>query len=151
MSEYEFTLSLRVRHPAIEPTEITQALGIEPQHTWKAGEPRRSPGGDSLEGTYRESYWIGQLMNEPQLSSDLVSLERALRQTLAQLRRSHPFLEGINTDGGVAELHVSIFARENFRLDLSAESLALLSKLGLAVAIDVHPNLSRAASASPGN
>jgi hypothetical protein len=42
MSEYEFTLSLRLRHPAIDPTKITQTLGIEPQHTWKAGD-RRCP------------------------------------------------------------------------------------------------------------
>jgi len=43
MNAYEFTLSLRIRHPGIDPAEISSALGIEPQHTWKAGEPRRGP------------------------------------------------------------------------------------------------------------
>jgi hypothetical protein len=32
------------------------------------------------------------------------------------------------------------FARENFRLDLSADSLALLGRLRLAVALDVQPH-----------
>ena len=64
MSEYEFTVSLRIRHPSIEPSRITEALGIEPQHTWKAGEPRGDPGSV---GVYRESYWMGRLMDEPQL------------------------------------------------------------------------------------
>ena len=42
MSEYEFTVSLRIRHPSIAPSRITETLGIEPQHTWKAGEARHA-------------------------------------------------------------------------------------------------------------
>jgi Domain of unknown function (DUF4279) len=140
MSEYEFTISLRIRHPTIEPDTITKTLGIEPQHIWKAGDARRSPGGEALEGSYRESYWMARLMPEPELSSGRSSVESVVLQTLAQLRRSHAFLERLGRNGGVAELHVSLFARENFRLDLSAESLAMLGRLGLAVALEIHPH-----------
>jgi Domain of unknown function (DUF4279) len=139
MSEYEFTISLRLRHPAIDPSRITQTLGIEPQHTWKVGEPRRDPAGGTLAGVYRESYWMGRLMDEPQLSSARLSVESVLLQTLAHLRRSHDFLEQLHAEGGVAELHVSLYAREDFRLELSAQTLGLLGRLGLAVALDVHP------------
>ena len=139
MSEYEFTLSLRLRHPGIDPCRITQTLGIEPQHTWKAGDPRRDPGGGALEGLYRESYWMGRLMDEPQLSSARLSVESVLLEKLATLRRSHDFLEQLHAEGGVAELHVSLYAREDFRLELSEQSLGLLGRLGLAVALDVHP------------
>lgn len=138
MSEYEFTISLRLRHPAIDPSNITQTLGIEPQHTWKAGDPRRAPAGEALEGAYRESYWMGRLMDEPQLSSAGLSVESVLLQTLAHLRRSHAFLEQFHADGGVAELYISLYAREAFRLELSDETLGLLGRLGLAVAFDVH-------------
>jgi len=138
MSEYEFTVSLRVRHPAIDPLRITNTLGIEPQHTWRAGDPRRDPAGGELEGAHRESYWMGRLMAEPQLSSARVSVESVLMQTLAQLRRSQCFLEQLSADGGVAELYVSLYAREAFRLDLSADSLALLGRLRLAVGLEVH-------------
>jgi Domain of unknown function (DUF4279) len=138
MSEYEFTISLRIRHPSIEPLTITNTLGIEPQHTWKAGEARRSPAGEALGGNYRESYWMARLMPEPELSSGRSSVESVLLQTLAQLRRSHTFLEQLGTAGGVAELQVSLFVRENFRLDLSAETLATLGRLGLAVALEIH-------------
>jgi hypothetical protein len=98
------------------------------------------PTGEALEGSYRESYWIARLMPEPKLSSGRSSVESVVLQTLAQLRRSHAFLEQLGTNGGVAELHVSLFARENFRLDLSAESLAMLGRLGLAVALEIHPH-----------
>src|ERR1700758_4763534 len=120
MSEYEFTISLRIRHPSIDPLMITKTLGIEPQHMWKAGDARRSPAGEALEGNYRESYWMARLMAQPELSSGRSSVESVVLQTLAQLRRSHSFLERLGTDGGVAELHVSLFAREDFRLELSA-------------------------------
>ena len=146
MSEYEFTVSLRLRHPAIDPSKITQTLGIEPQHTWKAGDPRRAPAGEALDGAYRESYWMGRLMDEPQLSSARLSVESVLRQTLAQLRRSHAFLEQLHAEGGVAELDVSLYARDAFRLELSDETLGLLGRLGLAVALDVHPTPSPGAS-----
>jgi hypothetical protein len=110
-----------------------------PQHSWKAGDPRRDPGGGTLEGVYRESYWMGRLIQEPVQSPAHVSLESVLLQTLAHLRRSHGFLERLDADGGIAELHVSLFAREDFQLELSAQSLALLGRLGLAIALDIHP------------
>jgi hypothetical protein len=146
VSEYEFTVSLRLRHPAIDPSTITQRLGIEPQHTWKAGDPRRDPGGGALQGLYRESYWMGRLMEEPQLSSARLSLESVLLEKLAHLRRSHDFLEQLHAEGGIAELHVSLYAREAFRLELSEESLGLLGRLGLALALDVHPRPSPGAT-----
>jgi hypothetical protein len=146
MSEYEFTISLRIRHPSIDPATVTRVLGMEPQHTWQAGAARRGPAGEALEGIYRETYWMGRLMEEPQLSSGQVSVESVLLQTLAHLRRSQDFLEQLHAEGGVAELYVTLFAREDFRLELSAQSLALLGRLGLAVALDVHPQPSQGLS-----
>ena len=140
MSEYEFTVSLRIRHPTIDPATITATLGIQPQHVWQAGEPRCDPAGAELGGAYHDSYWMGRLMEEPQLSSNTISVESVILKTLSLLRRVQPFLEQLSADGGVAELHVSLYAREDFRLELPADSLTLLSRLRLAVALDVHPH-----------
>jgi hypothetical protein len=138
MSEYEFTVSLRIRHPAIDPATITAAIGIQPQHTWRAGQPRCDPAGTELVGTHHDSYWMGRLMDEPQLSSKGVSVEGVILKTLNHLRRAHSFLEQVNAEGGVAELLVSLYARDDFRLELPADALALLGRMHLAVAIDVH-------------
>jgi hypothetical protein len=140
MSEYEFTVSLRIRHPNIDPSSITDTLGIVPQHTWKAGDARHEGSSGERGGVYRESYWMGRLMDDPQLSSGQVSVETVLLQTLTHLRRSQVFLEQLSTDGGMAELSISLFARENFRLELSSDSLALLGRLRLSVALDVQPH-----------
>jgi hypothetical protein len=151
MSAYEFMISLRLRHPTIDPATITQTLGIQPQHTWKAGDTRRDHVGGELAGEHRESYWMARLMEAPELSSEALSVESVLMQTLAQLRRSHSFLEQLTTEGGVAEVHVSLFARENFRLDLPAAALTSFGRLGFAVALDIHPHSVHSSTPPPGN
>jgi Domain of unknown function (DUF4279) len=140
MSEYEFTVSLRIRHPTIDPATISAELGIQPQHSWRAGEPRCDPAGADLGGAHHDSYWMGRLMDEPQLRSDSVSVEQVILKTLSQLRRSQPFLEQLDAEGGVAELLVSLYAREDFRLELPSDSLTLLGRMHLAIALDVHPH-----------
>ena len=145
MSQYEFTASLRMRHPRIDPATITQTLGIKPQHTWRSGTPRIGPEGESLEGLYHESYWMARLMETPQLSSAQISVEGVLGETLALLRRSQAFLERIQAEGGVTELHVSLFARANFNLELPASTLALFGRLGVGVALEIHTQSEEAA------
>jgi hypothetical protein len=151
VTTYEFAISLHIRHPTIDPCRITETLGIEPQHSWQAGGARRSPAGEDREGVYRESYWTARVMEGPQLSSDGVSVEAVLMQTASLLNRAHGFLEQLKAEGGVAELHVSLFARGDFRLDLLAESLALLGRLGLAIVLDVHLHTAEHASRPAAN
>lgn len=139
MDSYEFTLSLRIRHPNVAPVEITRHLGIEPEHAWRAGDPRRDAAGVEINGTYRESYWMARLMAKPELAADQVSVESEVLRTLAQLRRSFGFLVTLKAEGGAADLHVNIFARDEFSLEFLPESLALLGRLGLTVAIEVRP------------
>ena len=140
MSDYEFTMSLRIRHPHVDPAQITRTLGIDPQHTWRAGEVRRDPEGGTLGGEYRETFWMGRLMAQPKLATERIGVESELAQTLAQLRKSQDFLGSLKEQGGVAELHVSIFAREEFRLEFAPASLAMLGRLGLTVAFEVKPH-----------
>jgi hypothetical protein len=140
MSAYEFTMSLRIRHPRIDPAEITRTLGLEPQYSWRAGEIRREPEGSSLGGTYRESLWMCSLMARPELSRDQVGVESELLRALGSLRRSFEFLQSLREDGGVAELHVSIFGREEFRMEFLAESLAVLGRLGITLTLEINPH-----------
>lgn len=140
MSDYEFMMSLRIRHPRIDPAEITRVLSIEPQHTWRAGDMRLDSGGAELGGTHRESYWMGRLLTKPELARDDVGVESEILRTLGILRRSLEFLERLKEQGGSAELHVSLYARDEFRLEFLPESLLLLGRMGLTVALEVKPN-----------
>jgi hypothetical protein len=151
MGKYEFTISLRIRHPRIDPATITAALGIEPQYTWQAGQPRFDAEGIELGGAHHDSYWMGRLMDEPQISSGPVSVEGVMLKTLSRLRRAQSFLEQLNAEGGVAELLVSLYARDDFRLELPSDAVTSLGRLHLAIALDVHPHSLRNVPVSQAN
>jgi hypothetical protein len=56
-----YQLSLRIRHPSIDPAEISSALGITAEHSFRAGEPRRSRSGLAPAALHCESYWLASL------------------------------------------------------------------------------------------
>jgi hypothetical protein len=133
-------MSLRIRHPRIDPAEITRVLGIQPQHDWRAGDLRLDSTGDETGGMRRESYWMGRLTTEPALAREHVSIESQIEHTLGTLRRCFGFFETLKADGGSAELHVSLCAREEHCLEFLPELLMLLGRVGLAIVIEVKPN-----------
>jgi hypothetical protein len=51
-------MSIRVRHPSIDPQEISAALGLEPEHFFKAGEARTPRAKGQIAGCHTQSYWL---------------------------------------------------------------------------------------------
>ena len=138
MNSYEFHVAVRVRHPTLAPSDVTEAMGVTPSHSWQAGEPRRSLDGTPLEGLYRGSYWIAPAMPDERVSSSVISLDAALMASLRRLQHVERFIAGINADGGSVDLSVSIFGGGNIGLELSAPLLLRMGRLGVAVALDVY-------------
>lgn len=62
-----FQVSLRVRHPSLDPAEISKALELEPEHCFKAGEPRHEGG---RRGTHPQTYWLAPVDMEQLLQGD---------------------------------------------------------------------------------
>src|SRR3569833_2225536 len=58
-SAFSYAMSLRVRHPNVDPAVLTKALHLEPLHCWRAGEPRRSASGDALGGEASRALLVG--------------------------------------------------------------------------------------------
>ena len=56
-----FQLSLRIKHPSIDPAIISKGLGIEAEHSFRAGESRRSKTGVAPATVHTESYWLAPL------------------------------------------------------------------------------------------
>jgi hypothetical protein len=56
-----FQLSLRIRHPSMDPRQIARQLGVEAEHSFRAGDPRSSSSRNPLTAVHSESYWIGLL------------------------------------------------------------------------------------------
>ncbi len=77
-----FQLSLRIRHPSVDPEELSREFNIEAAHCFRAGDPRASRSG--IASVHPESYWLGAL-NTASWPSELGSPE--VQRLLADQQR----------------------------------------------------------------
>ncbi|MEJ0008990.1 MAG: hypothetical protein WDM77_22150 [Steroidobacteraceae bacterium] len=56
-----YQLSLHVRHPSVDPAEISRELGLAAVESFRAGEPRRSRSGVAATAVHGETYWVAVL------------------------------------------------------------------------------------------
>ncbi len=150
-----FQLSLRIRHPSIDPAEISQALKIEAEHCFRAGDPRPSASGLATASMYAESYWIGVLkpMGSPvdisfpgdpwsqvaqkQLTATTTSLTWALSLSTLRLFNTHAaLLRRIRSEGGQVTLLVAIYSSAG-SFTLASETSQVFGNLGIAVEFEL--------------
>ncbi len=56
-----YQLSLHVRHPSVDPEEISRELGLDAIESFRAGEPRHSRSGVAATAVHGETYWVAVL------------------------------------------------------------------------------------------
>jgi hypothetical protein len=140
VNPYEYSISLRVFHPNLDPLAITHEMGLDPKRAWKAGDPRLTPKGTPLEGIYRESYWLTQLVPNGEGSSKNLPLEVKLDELVKQLDSSREFFARIRTEGGRVEFFIGMFGLQSFGFELSPLLLGSVESLGLALHFDIYPS-----------
>jgi hypothetical protein len=129
-SAFSYSVSLRVRHPKLNPEVLTDTLRLEPMHTWTAGEPRRSQTGALLGGQHRDSYWSAPLPAET-LGPNSMPLEAFVSQQLVQLSRHREFLNGLQGDGGEISMLIELSPVANAALTLSNAMARKLADLNM--------------------
>lgn len=138
MKDFDYTVSLRIRHPSIDPREITKQLGFSPQHSWRAGDRKGESGGESREGKYRETYWLARVPMAPAEMGQDLPLDNALMFALLQIKRCDGFWNSLLAGGGSARLIVEAYGGDDFTLELSQPTLAMLVRFRIAISVDVH-------------
>jgi hypothetical protein len=137
-------IHLRVKHPKLEPTEITRTLAIEPEHTLAAGRGAASAA---------ESYWIAPLsfsdFEEPwlnlgegssdeaprvRLSAMQMSDEAVVGLALRRLQQHQEFFQRIGRDGGTATLLLNV--NKDGSMTIPPALARKLADLGLALELD---------------
>ncbi|HEY7639933.1 MAG TPA: hypothetical protein VH814_09430 [Steroidobacteraceae bacterium] len=127
---YPFQLSLRIRHPSIDPAHISRELGIEADHSFRAGEPREA-GRPTVTPVHAESYWLGTVdpatlflgtafdpslmpgVSAPAYDRALGALDSALTVLISSvLRRQAEFFRQLQSEGGEVRLIVALSARK---------------------------------------
>jgi hypothetical protein len=131
-STLTYAMSLRVRHPTLDPAKLTETLHLEPLHSWRAGEPRRSLTGAALGGEHRDSYWSAPLPGQA-VGAAAFPLEMFLGQQLVQLGRHREFFARLQTESAQISLLVEVSPVENGVLTLSADTSRKLADLNIEV------------------
>ncbi|MFZ1991037.1 MAG: DUF4279 domain-containing protein [Alphaproteobacteria bacterium] len=135
MKHYRYRISLRLWHPALDPNEITAALGIAPKFSWKANDPRTTPRGDPLMAL-PYSYWSGRGVDG---NSRERSLPDGLSNMLTELQPNKPLFDRVNSDGGKVELFVGWWLEdENSGEVFESELLKEFSDLGVRLSLDIY-------------
>jgi hypothetical protein len=155
MDPQGFSVRFRIRHPHIDPAELSRQLGVDPQHAWRAGEPRQREPGEVGSGVYRETFWVGSLsaaqpwagmVAEPtrlgplavMINTGPVQPQVSLYFTLLRMKRAAAFWREFMEQGGTIECLLLINAAESFQLEISQALLLMLVELKIALSIEVE-------------
>jgi hypothetical protein len=116
---YPFQLSLRVRHPSIDPAAISRELQIEPEHSFRAGDLRDSTRSAAV---------------TPAQAIALAAVDSALTILITSVLRRHAeFFRRIESEGGEVRLIVALSARKTRGFTLTPHLCKALSELRVPV------------------
>jgi hypothetical protein len=149
-----FQLSLRIRHPSMDPADLSRELNMEAVHFFRAGDPRPQRSGIAPASVHAESYWLGaidpnkwpadilsfpghsllQIAQEHLSVTAINSFGWALSLCATWFFHSHAeFLRRIRSDGGQISLLVALSTGEVGSFSLSPEASRAFGELGITV------------------
>jgi hypothetical protein len=152
-----FQLSLRIKHPSMDPAEISKELRIEPEHSFRAGQARRSKTGLAPAAVYTESYWLaplnqaswfGDVPFEPlpgvPISQSLIdsavarNLSGALGLWAMRFGKAHAaLLQAIRAESGEISLLVTLSPTLVNSFSLPPQVSRLFGELGIALEFEI--------------
>jgi hypothetical protein len=132
MSEYTYRISLRIKHPNVDPALVAAQLGWKLRASWLAGSQRLSPSGQPL-GIADHSYCNFTLDH-----SSNASLVDALKVNLQYLSARKEFMKELTSTGGKLEFYVGWFVEHHAGEVLEAKLLRELGELGIDLTLEVY-------------
>jgi hypothetical protein len=152
-----FQLSLRIKHPSMDPVDISKELGIEPEHCFRAGQPRLSKSGLVPAAVHTQSYWLAPLsptswFSNPSSAKPLKlavvqehieaaivrNLSGALGLWAARFNKVHAaLLQTIRSEGGEISLLVTLSPTAVETFNLPPQVSRMFGDLGIALEFEI--------------
>ncbi|WP_441237258.1 DUF4279 domain-containing protein [Bradyrhizobium sp. 930_D9_N1_4] len=133
MKDQRAKLSLHIKHPERDLGAICDKLGLAPKFIWKAGDQRRTPRGNRLEGSRSSSYCTIELG-----PTRRVSLARQIETALGLLQPHRRTLRRLSSTGGRISLFVGWFLDADTGDALEHHLLGQAADLRVAIDLNVY-------------
>ena len=141
-AEPAYCLSLRIRHPSIDPTELSRAFALEPLHAFRAGDLRAARQGGLATAIAFES-----------APSDAIGVSQTARQRLGDMAAGNPglalslivtqvlkaqavLLTRLVAEGGDVTLLVELSTQTLQGFSLAPQTLRALADLAVTVNVE---------------
>ena len=134
MKDFSYRVSLRLSGIGFEPEEISTALMLNPDKSWKIGDPIINPPNTPSHGNRSKSFWSHQFE-----TTDHKDLESSLTVVLEKLLLHQVFLQGLASNGINIQLFIGLFGDENYGFTITPTLSKDLADLGIEMGFDVYP------------
>jgi hypothetical protein len=141
----------------MDPADISKELGIEPEHSFRAGQPRPSKSGLTPATVHTESYWLAPLSPAPWLSNPSFTeplklaiiqehLDAAIARNLtgalalcaARFNKAHAaWLHTIHSEGGEIGLLVTLSPTAVSTFSLPPQVSRMFGELGVTLEFEI--------------
>ena len=114
--------------------EITRALGLEPRFSWSAGDLRKTPQGELVNGPKRDkTFWTRRVAQGP-----LTELPDLLEPLFSLFAEKKDFYLDFRESGGEAELFIGVFGEGNVGMVFNSPLISALASLDIELSLDVY-------------
>ena len=130
-----YEVRLMIKHPNIDPAEITKTLGLKPNVSGIVGSRRMTPAGKPLPSVYRESGWSHwfRVERNRRFFQDVVKV-------IDKIEPHRDFMLKIVDGGGTIDLIVHLPGDVNIGASLPWREMARLCALRIDLGIEVFPD-----------
>ena len=131
-----FHVELFIVHPTLDPRDIGEALGLEAHVAHRVGDPRKTPKGTPLSGTYPDTRWrycVERIVKDQWFAFEVTRL-------VGSLEPHKEFFAHIASTGGRASLIVQ-FMDGYLSDEIPLATLAKLVDLKLGLGLECYTGL----------
>lgn len=131
----KYSIRLSIRHPDIDPNEITRTLGMEPDIAWTPGLPKVTSHGKILPTKAKSTYW-----NYDKIVEDDPKFSVTLKKIVLNLEKHRDFLKGIIQTYGDIEIDIQFYGQANIGDIIDWDVLEKMARLKINLGIEVFPD-----------
>jgi len=121
-----------VSHPKLDPTTVSQQLGLKPYLLQTVGQQVVTPKGKATGSNYAQSKW--GYKTEVAVVGDL---DRSLTELVDRLYVSKQFIREISTNGGRVRVFMNLPKPDSFAFEVPPEILRKLADMGIHFGLEI--------------